>query len=300
MLQQIFSRTLSRALTVAIALLLVVPIACEEPASPRGSQAPEEPVRIASLVPAVTNMLLELDAPASLVAVSNYDTDPRVADLPRVGDLLSVDWEQILEVRPTVMVVQQSPDKLPAGLKERADELEIRILSIQLTDLRDIVAALAELGRLFDPPRDAEWTSRFQSALAQHSAPPRTDRVVPVLIALSPDFHFVAGRENYLDDLLDLAGGGNVIPPEMPPYPSLDDEALLQLRPQRVIVFLPDATDAQVQRAEAAFQRLAEVWELPDSALSILSDPYAMVPGWSVTEVLEHFRAAVVEVEADG
>ena len=63
-------------------------------------------MRVASLVPAVTNMLLELDQGHMLVAVSNYDTDPRVQDLPRAGDLLTMDWEQIAAAHPTHIVVQ--------------------------------------------------------------------------------------------------------------------------------------------------------------------------------------------------
>lgn len=293
-LQKIISPCLRILLAIAGTVVLLAGGCDENHAPPAGGAGSEPDVRIASLVPAVTNMLLELDAADHLVAVSNYDTDPRVADLPRVGDLLSIDWEQLLAARPTHMVIQQDPAKVPEGLKQRAEEHQIDLVSVPLTRLADIKAGLQRLGDLFEPSRATEWTSRFEREL-QEASSPRRDSSPRVLIALSADLQFVAGRENYLHDLLFLAGGENVVGAEMPPYPTLDDEALLQLRPQRVVVILPSGTPAQIVQAEASFARLQQGWGLPDDALTLITDPYAMVPGWSVIEVLKHFRASVAE-----
>lgn len=291
MLQQIISRCFRAAVLIVAALLLAIPAACNEPPRPAPA-AMEKNTRVASLVPAVTNMLLALDMGDRLVAVSNYDTDPRVADLPRVGDLLSVDWEQLLEAQPTHMVIQQDPAKVPPGLQERAAEHQIELVSMPLTRLEDVGTALQRLGSLFAPPRGQEWLSEFRSQIQAASAPTDPGPAPTVLLALSADFQFVAGRENYLDDLLVLAGGENVISAEMPPYPTLDDETLLQLRPERVVVILPAATPAQIDQARATFSRFQPAWEISGSALTLITDPYAMVPGWSVINVLRQFTAA--------
>src|SRR5688572_14901071 len=66
------------------------------------SQAPV--TRIVSLVPALTSMLLAIDARPQLVAVSSYDDDPQVRDLPRVGALLDPDVERILSLKPDLVL----------------------------------------------------------------------------------------------------------------------------------------------------------------------------------------------------
>src|SRR5437016_333708 len=48
--------------------------------------------RIASLVPAATDLIVAMGAGDHLVAVSDYDQDPRVANLPRVGAYQTIDW----------------------------------------------------------------------------------------------------------------------------------------------------------------------------------------------------------------
>src|SRR5512133_3272282 len=56
--------------------------------------------RVASLVPAATEMLVGMGAGDRLVAVSNYESSPVVKDLPRVGDYQSTDWETLARLRP--------------------------------------------------------------------------------------------------------------------------------------------------------------------------------------------------------
>ena len=273
-----------------VALVLASALGCDgEPPTPATAPA-QGSVRVASLVPAVTNMLLELDQRELLVAVSNYDTDPRVADLPRVGDLLTIDWEQIAAARPTHMIVQMSPEKIPPGAFERAKAFGVEIVPVQLTYLDDIEATLEALQLEFFADSDSSWTRKFKDELDANLSrrlgnPPDPSRLAgssrATLIALSPDFDFVVGYENYLNDLLYAAGGSNVLPGRIQqPYPRLDEEMLLSLRPEYVVLILPDATEAQVTQARKTIARLLPFWGLAWEDVLLLTDPYAMVPGW--------------------
>lgn len=278
-------------------LLAAIGVGCEEgdqAAVPATQPSPRSEVRVASLVPAVTNMLLELGQRDLLVAVSNYDTDERVAGLPRVGDLLTMDWEQLAAARPTHMVVQMSREKTPPGAIERADRLGIELVHVKIERLNDIGATIQQLGQTLMPSAGgratgatgSQWRTRFEAALADAAALAPEEKLA-VLVALAPDLSFVAGRNNYLDDLLSLAGAQNVIPADMPPWPNLDRELLASLRPRRVVLIVPSATEAQLAEARRAVESLAKQWGLTWEDVTVISDPYAMVPGWSVIEVLK-------------
>ncbi len=298
-----------RPLLTATALLVLACLpGCRDDEDPPATRPADggRAVRVASLIPAVTNMLLELGEAEALVAVSNYDTDPRVESLPRVGDLLTIDWEQIAAAQPTHMIVQLSPEKIPPGARERAAEMDIQIVSVQLTTLDDIERALGTLQRELAPESALSWSVRFRDALDANLTgvlgdPPDPARlqVAETLIALSPDLEFVVGYENYLNDLLKGAGGSNVLPGRIQqPYPRLDREMLLSLRPTHLILILPDAAPAQVEEARRALENLEPAWGLAWEDVLLVTDPYAMAPGWSVVDLhrrmVEHLLASPV------
>ena len=262
-----------------------------------GRDAPPAPTtrttaRVASLVPAVTNLLLGVGRGDVLVAVSNYDTDPRVGELPRVGDLLSVDWEQLAAARPTLMVVQINPDKLPPGLKERAADLGIELVNVRLNTLADIGDALATLREKIEPGGES-WRQRFDARLDAVRARVADLPKVPALLALSPDATFVAGRGGYLDDLLGVAGGENALPPDSPPYPTLDRERLLPLRPRKVVMILPAASEATRAQARQFAANPPSQWPATPADVTLITDAYALVPGWGVLDLADAMSDAL-------
>src|SRR5262249_48805549 len=109
-----------RRVFVVIGLLaLLSPVSCDRS---KQNATSGKGRTIASLSPAATDMLVGLGANDHLVAVSNYESSPQVKDLPRVGDYQTTDWETLARLRPSVMIIQIAPDRVPAGLKEKAQE----------------------------------------------------------------------------------------------------------------------------------------------------------------------------------
>jgi iron complex transport system substrate-binding protein len=85
-------RTVAR-LALAIALLLVASL---------GAQAH----RIISVIPATTEMLFAMGAGDLVIAIGSYDHFPPEAQkLPRVGALIDPNVEQILQMRPDLVVL---------------------------------------------------------------------------------------------------------------------------------------------------------------------------------------------------
>src|SRR5262245_58726849 len=67
------------------------------------------PMRIVSLIPALTEMLFDIGAGKQVVGVGRYDTFPlEVRSLPRVGGLLDPDYEAILRLNPDLVLTYGS------------------------------------------------------------------------------------------------------------------------------------------------------------------------------------------------
>ena len=103
----------------------------------------QQPGRIVSLVPAVTEMLFAIGAGPQVIAISSYDQDPpEVQRLPRVGALLDPDVERILSLRPDLVVTYGSQ----TDLKQQLDRASIPIFDYRHAGLADITATIRRLG----------------------------------------------------------------------------------------------------------------------------------------------------------
>jgi iron complex transport system substrate-binding protein len=288
LMQNIFAA----AVAVGLLTLLWLP-GCDRAASSAAPSTQPATSRqtVASLVPAATDMIIGMGAGDHLVAVSNWDADrPEIHDLPRVGDYRSTDWEKLAQIRPKVMVVQFREDKMPPGMAERAAELHIRLVNVMNNRLDDTYTTLRQLGEAIgerDKSAAAEKSLREKLDMIRH----RTAKLPPVrtLITRSESNLACVGGGNYLDDLLDIAGGQNVLAGGYNSYPTIDRERLIELNPDVVIVLLPGASPQVVQQAKEFWAAQMSVSAVKNGRVHYLTDSYLLLPGLSAARVAQQF-----------
>ena len=196
-------------LVIAIAVVMAGCKKHESSAMPPASTSPAHGRTIASLVPAATDILLEMGVADQLVGVSNYEPKtPELANFARVGDYHVADWEQLSVIRPTVMAITSSKKDLAEVFRQRAKSLGIDLLDIRMDRLDDIYGVIARLGDAIGqkPKADAllaQMHQQIAAVQAQVAGKPK----VRTLMALNHTATFIAGPRNYLDDLLSVAGG---------------------------------------------------------------------------------------------
>ncbi len=111
-------------------------------------------VRIVSLAPNVTSILLELGAGRELVGVSKWCKD--IADVgqrPQVGDCWKMDVDEVMRLKPTVLIgsVPFAPDTVAKILQE-----SVTFIAINPRSLADIERDIFTLGRIADRAASAE------------------------------------------------------------------------------------------------------------------------------------------------
>ena len=246
---------------------------------------------VASASPAATDIVLRLGARDRLVAVSRYDAAPEVADLPRVGDANGIDWEVVAQERPSAIAIGIEPSRLPAGDRERAASSGVDLLDVRVVRLGDVSGAIRTLAAAVGNDPD-EAVRTFESGLTPGDS--RAGDATRVLVLLDDDLSFVAGRRNYVDDLIARAGGENAVPADLADWPTLDREALLSLKPDAVVLLLPGASERSLARAEQAWRDLPAGEMPPWEAVVVGTEPYVMTPGWTGIEALAgHLREAL-------
>jgi ABC-type Fe3+-hydroxamate transport system substrate-binding protein len=188
------------------------------------------PQRILSLVPSVTELLVQWGLAARLVGRTRYCIEPRWIrnTVPSVGGTKDPDLGRIRDLAPDLVILER--DENPKEVAEALTALEIPWLALEIRTVKDCIAGLRELGhRLGLPEAAAPRAAALEASLKGRR------RKGPRALALIWKAPWMsAGPDTYLGDLL-RQGGFTPIGPDR--YPVLSDDDLDALAPE--VILLP-------------------------------------------------------------
>lgn len=271
------------ALAVAFALALIV--GCDAHA-PLSASAEGSPRRIVSLAPALTEILFALDLGDRVVGVTSFcDWPPEATKKARVGGYADPSVETILALRPDLVVVSPGPGNRDAALVlERAG---IRVQVVPAETLAETLAAFEIVARAAGvPERGTRLATDVRSTLDAVAARVAAEPKVPSLFCVQTDPVIVAGTGTLPSELLEIAGGRNVV--TIPRYPRLGIETVLQLAPAVILQSRMDAPEPGSEGSEAAFwKRWSAIPAVSERKVYVLDNPLALRPGPRVGEAAE-------------
>jgi len=157
-----------------------------------------------------------------------------VDHLPVVGDLQSVNAEQLVRVAPTHVFVQRSPEGVDTTLRHLARQHGWTIVAQPLIDLHDVQKLLNRLPEVSSHEEIASQCELLRARIDEAMHPTNVpDR--PRILIVSPGPSPLAwGRDTYLGQLVDRAGGENLLPGNRWTPMSLEDIA--RLAPDMLLV----------------------------------------------------------------
>lgn len=199
---------------------------------------PDGPVRrIVSLAPEVTENLFALGAGSLLVGVTTADTYPAAATrLARVGDFGQPSFERIRALRPDLVIAASAtiPASEPGRLEQRLNG--IPVFAQKSSRFADVPRHLLQLGRVTGRTAEAKHLVAMMQAKAQQAARRASGKPrVTVFVEISPSPLYAAGPGSFVDDLIQRAGGVNIVKGTNP-YPVFSKEALLAADPEHYIL----------------------------------------------------------------
>lgn len=200
----------------------------------------EAPRRVVSLVPSVTESLINLDLGDRLVAVT--DACARLIGaldhLPRVGSPGTPDFDRIMALAPDLVIL--SADANPP---HAADSLQDAGLPVWVTGPRSVFEVLNLLWDLMQVFEHAVMGPRVQAIERAYDATLAASRTVPPVVVFAPLGRApwrTFGRDTYPHDLLRVCGGENAYPdPPADGDSGLTLDAIIRSQPD--VVLLPGA-----------------------------------------------------------
>jgi iron complex transport system substrate-binding protein len=209
-----------------------------------------EHLRIVSLAPSLTEIAYAAGAGATLVGTVEYSDYPAQARaLPRVGDGWRVDVEQVLALRPDVVLAWSSGT--PQATIERLEAVGLRVVSVPTFRLADVPAALRLVGRLAGTQEVAEAAAgRFDAEVRRLRERHAGAAPLTVFIQIDDQPLFTVGGRHVLSEVVQLCGGTNVFADLGQVAPQVDVEAVLARDPQVIL-----STDDTVADPAAQWRR---------------------------------------------
>jgi iron complex transport system substrate-binding protein len=165
--------------------------------------------RIASLIPATTELLFAIGAGEAVVGRTTWcDYPPAAARITNLGDGIDPSLEAILAVHPDLVLLYNSAQN--AGAAARLRRLGVAALLLNTDALVDVARVSRILGRVTGRAREADSVvATFERSLAAASPPPAARRP-KVLLLVWEQPPMTIGRGSFLSDLVRRAGGVNL------------------------------------------------------------------------------------------
>ncbi|MEM7409937.1 MAG: helical backbone metal receptor [Myxococcota bacterium] len=267
----------------ALCACVVAVVSCDA-AAPRDDA---KGVRLVSLSPSVTAIVLALGAQESLVGVdsSSAEREPRVAHLPTVGGLFNPSLEAIVSLEPDIVALVPSAQQ--RDLETRLGEFGIEVLALRNVTTMEVLASIGVLGAQLDRQSEAQArVMAIREAWADGNLSPREDPPSAVIV-LQRDPLYVVGSGSYLDAMLVAAGAHNLGAEFEEAYPRVSVEWLIEAGPALIL----DAADPP-DEAEAHWQRWPSLPAVVASRVHVLEQQIT-VPGPFLDESLALLRAHV-------
>jgi iron complex transport system substrate-binding protein len=192
--------------------------------------------RIVSLAPAISENLFAMGAGGVIVGVTTADAyPPAVTRLPRVGDFGTPAVERIRALRPDLAIVDMAkPERTTVENAER--RLKVRVFVQKSTRYDDVPRHLTQLGMLIGREKQAATLARsMQATKAQAARIVAGKPRVTVFVEVGSSPLYAAGPGSFVDDLIRLAGGVNVVKGTNP-YPQYSKESLLAANPAHYVI----------------------------------------------------------------
>lgn len=194
----------------------------------------QTPMRIISLVPSQTELLVDLGLEERIVGVTKFCVHPGHLrkSTSVVGGTKKVNYEKIRALNPDIILCNKEENTL-----EMVRELK-SISTVHVSDIKsidDAVELILQFGEIFNVRDNSEdLVEKFQKDLQQFREIPKPARTVIYFIWRQP--WMAAGKETFINTLLEINNWKNIVRDYEGRYPEIDIKDLDVLNPDLVLL----------------------------------------------------------------
>ncbi len=202
----------------------------------RKIKIPEKVERVVSLAPNLTENIFAVGAGDKLVGDTTYCNYPEAAQkIAKVGDTMNPNMETIIALKPQIVFVSTA-----SQIETFTKTLESQNITVFVTNPKDLNGVLTNLRQLAEIFGTSEPTAvllnQLQERISAVDEQVRDKPKVKTFVQISKEPLFTIGKESFLTEIIERAGGVSVTKDVATAYPKLSKETALALNPDAIIL----------------------------------------------------------------
>lgn len=217
----------------------------------------DNPQRIVSLAPDITEILFALGLGDKIIAVSDdSDYPPEAANKHKVGTFWKPGTEAIITMKPDLVITQWFAEQ--KSVADTLQKLGYNVLVLSMQKFRELPEVINKIGIAAGVQERAEQlSSDIENKINGLKLKYNRNEKIKVLWVIEEEPLRVAGRNTFLNEMLEAAGGENAIGNTFQQYPSISSEEILSCGAEVIIqsAMSKENIESQQKRAELFWSR---------------------------------------------
>lgn len=200
-----------------------------------GFKFEKPPERIITLAPNLTEFIFDMGLEDRLIGNTLYcDYPEKAADIEKVGDLLTFNFEKILMLKPDLIFITVEGNTRETYDKFR--ELGLKIFVSNPRGFEGIKKTCVDIGKIFGKEEEArlkveKWDSIINGI--KNEAGKFENPALYFAIELKP--LMVAGKNTFMNEIIEICGAKNLASGSAQNYPVLNREEILKADPDYLL-----------------------------------------------------------------
>ena len=254
--------------------------------------------RVISTSPAITEILFSLGVGDKVVGVTDFCSFPEKAcKLPSIGGPLNPSTETWLSLKPDLIIIQEDSEII----QKNAKIFKIPSLTVSVSNLKNILISIQSIADSLEVPKAGrQLTDKIKIKINSYRSqlkelPPRQ-----VLMLLSDTNDpsrdlYAVGRGTFLNELLTIAGGENVLPDTMAKYPKISKEYIIAKSPEIIIAVGPKSrlSNQEIKVRKKTWGKYSTLRAVKDDRLYFIGADYILIPGPRLLNILDDFTRTI-------
>lgn len=202
---------------------------------------PEKVTRAVSLAPNLTEIVFATGAGDRLVGDTTYCNYPEEAKkIAKVGDTINLNLEAIIVLKPQVVLVSTASQI--ESFTKTLDGQNIAVFVTNPKSVDGVYRSIFQIGEIFGANDKAQETvDALKKRVADVETRTANAERTKVFVQISKEPLFTIGKDSFLTDLINRAGGASITANIAEAYPKFSKETALAAQPDAII--LSDSED---------------------------------------------------------
>jgi iron complex transport system substrate-binding protein len=186
------------------------------------------------MAPSVTEILFRLGLGSKVVGVTDYCNYPKEASLkPKIGGFLNPSIEKIISLNPDLIIA--TPDNYNEEIVERLESLGKAVYVINPSSISGILRSILSIGRITGNIKEGILlVSELKKEIKYIRKKVKPYKEIKTLYIINANPLIAVGKNTFVDELIDIAGGENIV--NESGYPRLNIEEIILKNPEIILL----------------------------------------------------------------